>query len=201
MALVTITKNDTGVRSSFVSPGYAARARPPDAPIAKIVYEDTVTITAKGANDETKLALNILLPDNFFYRCLFFDWTAISSGVIALQPTTGFELAARGEILTNSATAYRFMAYNEVSLTTAAQANAFKINDDSVTSDFGAYYCADLSKFFFLGANSSAIKVIWMDTSADATAAVFMTYRVEVLQFTIEQGIDFDTNKPALTYF
>lgn len=197
MATVTTTKNDSGLRESFVTSGAAARSRPPGSPIAKLTYQDTVTIPAKLAANESEFVLNLTLPDNFYYRFLFWGFQAVSSTVDSFTPATGFELGANMSIIVDGTTPYRFLANNQTTRTIGV--NGIKIDEDTTTNDFACFFESRISEYFIRGA-STTVQCRWMDTSANTTAAVYPTYRAECLVYTLEQGFDFDTNTPALIF-
>lgn len=198
MATVTILENAQPVnRVGFLTAGAVARERPPGSPIAKIIYQNTFTVTAKDAANETVVSLNFHLPNNFYYKCLVLEFFAVSTGVAAFTPGTGLELGVSGSILIAGNTDYRFLMYNEAFERLGL--DAFKIDPDSVTSDFGTYFTTNISKYLIEGQTSS-VRLEWLDTSDDATANVFLTYRAEFLQYTVEQAVDFYINTPVLTF-
>lgn len=205
MATVTTTLTLAPTPIPWISPGVRAgnQGRPP---IGKIVFTGAGTIPLKDAANESQVIFNFTLPRNFFYRLIFFEWSAQSTALTVFARGTGFEPEAKCEISENGAIQYRFPVqnrlmqdYNTDVLTTIGGA---KTDDDAETNDFQAWYRApvDISQYFIDASQAAVCAATWMDTSADATAATPVQVRAEALKYTIEQAQAWPVSTPQLIF-
>lgn len=203
MALVITSIAPTGVTETWTN--VAARSVPPvesPNPVGRIIFSEDIVIAALDALNESKVIMSAALPRNFFYRISELGWSVQSTSVGVFTPATGYQLAADADIRENSVVIRRFPIYNQAS--NLIGADAVKIEDDSVTNDFGTWFAADpasrVVQYFIDGSKGADIKIRWMDTSADATAAVAGKLRIAVMMYTIDQARDFPSNSPTLIY-
>ncbi len=203
MATVTIAIADTGLMETWDNP--AAQSGVVTAgPVGRVQFSGTTSITAKGATDETEVILTLSLPRGYFYRLANLHWSAFSTSATPFAPSNGFEFAAPGIVAENGVSTYRFFMMNDLakywadSLVGGGQViGAVKTDPDTVTNDFGTifYPGTGLSSYFIdaSGANSTVL-ISWMDTSADATAAVSFLHFGQAYMYTVEQGRSWRAN-------
>lgn len=204
MATVDTTTAPEGRMVTWDSPG-ATLAVKADVPVGKMVFSDVVTVAALDAANESRVLWSLLFPPNFFYRLSTFSWTAFSTGVAAFVPATGFELAALFNIVEGGSTTASFGMYNDLAFLSSDIA-AFKEDHDASTNDFATIFSPRATGLniadFLIDATSGTSQITgrWMDTSADATAAVIIVYRLEAFVYSVEQARSWQINAPQLIY-
>ncbi len=148
------------------------------------------------------------LPPGYFYRPSLLTVNALGTSSGAFNGNNGFQVGLQGLISENGVLVHSFPMFNVQSManlfaTASNNAAALKVGDDAETNDFQAFLMArqPLAQILIDASQGTTTVVLtWMDTSADATDAVSMSWRLEVMRFTIEQGLSYAVNAPALTY-
>ncbi len=200
MATVTTNSDPEGQPQHWIGPISTRAGVSGASPIGKIIFADDFTVAAKINTNESRVVMTATLPTGYFYRPSLLSVTALGTSKAAFNTTNGFEVGMGGEIAENSVLVYNFAVPN-VGFTDGSL--AIKTEDDAVTNDFQAYFLPrqPLSQILINASQGTSIlELTWIDTSADATAAIQIRWRLEVMQLTIEQGLSFNVNAPALTY-
>lgn len=148
------------------------------------------------------------LPPGYFYRPSKLTINALGTATATFNGNNGFQVGMQGLFFENGVLAYTFGIFNIQNLaniagTTVNAAAAIKIADDAVTNDFQAFFLTrePISQILLdARQGTTTCQITWMDTSADATAAISVNWRLEMMRFTVEQGLSYEVNAPILTY-
>lgn len=208
MATVTTTSAPAGEPQSWIGPVSTGAGVSGTSPLGKIIFADTFTVAAKDAANESEVIMTAVLPPGYFYRpsLLAVDARGITNA--AFNGTNGFELGLQALILENGIQVHAFGMFNvqvvgSIAATAVNIASAMKVADDAVTNDFQAFLLArqPIAQILINASQgTSTVRLTWMDTSGDATGAVSVNWRLEVMRYTIEQGLSWEVNAPTLTY-
>lgn len=204
MATVDTTTAPEGRMVTWESPGATLEVKA-DVPVGKMVFSDSFTVAALDAANESRVSWSLTFPPNFFYRVSTFSWLAVSTGVAAFVPATGYELAALFNIVEDGVTTASFGMYNDLAFMSSDIA-AFKEDVDATVNDFACVFSPRATGLniadFLIDATSGASQITgrWMDTSADATAAIVIQYRLEAFVYSVEQARSWQINAPQLIY-
>lgn len=180
MATVTTTFTPTGQLRTF------DRSNDPAAPFAELSFiVPTLTIPAKDAANESEVVISCTFPRNFVYRLQSLEIFGASTSLAVFDD---LEKVWTVSITESQVVTRRFGLYNRV------QANegvtSFKIDPDATTNDFGTYWSPDAhiaNQLINAGQGSSIMSIQLMDTTSDATAAVFITFRGLALVYNVGQ--------------
>lgn len=207
MATVTTTSNPTARVVNWLSPS-AVSGSVSEAPLSKIVVDDSFTVAAKDAADESLVVMTVTLPSGYFYRINYLDWSVQAASRSAFDIANGFEQGASCEVSENGSTRYNFPVTNIAGRTSpAGLLNAFKLNPDSVGNDFGTWFTSQSNLWqpsrYLVDASQgvSIVRVQWIDSSTDATVAVTVNWVFEAMMFTLDQANNYGINSPQLIYF
>ncbi len=192
MATVTTTNSpDPRLRTFKRSPD-------PAAPFGELLFAATFTVAAKLSTNESQVIIACTLPPNFVYRLQALEIFVASDGE---NPFDDLEQAWTVVLTENQVTTRRFGLYNLTEFYTAAsESPAIKVDPDSTTNDFGTYYNpinTDIgNQLIDSSEGSSVMTVQLMDTSADSTAAVVVTFRFLATAYTVDQFNEAPINTP-----
>lgn len=205
MATITTTSNPIGIRAPWVGAfaGVAGSSPPLNQAIGKILFFDDFAVATKDAANESLVEMQATLPPGYFYRIQQLWYTGQSTG--ASPFLSGLSLAGRLHVTEAGVVTYQGSMFSNVEWKTASSLGAIATGVSSVTNNFQTWYFPDaenpLSQFLIdarLG--TSEVLIDWVDISTDATTAVQVQWRLEVLQFTVEQGLSAGPNSPILTF-
>jgi len=176
-------------------------------PIGKIIFADAFAVAAKDAANESEVILTCTLPTGYFYRPSQLWMSASGTTAATFHQASGFEVGARALFTENQVEAYSFALMNLVSdgfeIFGGTNIGAFKSAPDAVTNDFSTFFkpYQDISSLWIdASVGASIFRCTWMDTSSDATTAIAITWRLEVMRFTVEQARYAYANSPTLIY-
>lgn len=210
MATVTITDTPDPVHRHFVSPGTRAW-NVSNNPIGEVEFSNlTFVIAIKDAGNENFVITSCVLPPGFVYRLRYLSYHVQGISVADLDEP---QAAIACLITENGIQVYDFGMYSE-SLTqlsgiadaeaTPAVGSGFKINQDSVTNDFGVYFAPlnqNIQRVIIDGSQGTTVFTTrWLNNSGNGTAALNISYRYEFDMFTIAQFNAVDMNRSILTY-
>lgn len=210
MSTVTITDTIPAAHRHWVSPGTKAWGVS-NSPIGEQVFADLAfAIAIKASTDENFVITSCTLPPGFVYRLRHLSYLVAG---ISLADLDEPQAAIACLITQNGVQIYDFAMYSESLTQLAGQADAeltpadgsgFKINQDSVTNDFGVYFSpiwANMSKVIIdASVGSSIFTTRWLNNSANGTAALNISFRYEFDMFTVAQYNDVAMNRSILTY-
>jgi len=205
VATVTTSIVTTVDRRVYSSPGAVTGARTP-APLSRLIFTDDTTVALKDAANESFVTITSTLPAHFFYRICSIQIAAFSTSVAVF---TDWEIAMHALITENQVQVYNFPIMNQINylVNTTAGTQAVKVNQDSVTNDFGCFFAPapglPLPSQYLIDASEGISQIVfrWLDSSTDATAATQVISHIEVDQFTVTQANAAPLNASRLNYF
>lgn len=207
MATITITSAPEAIRIPWdKATAMVGGSSPPlNQAIGKFVFAADFAVAAKISTNETLVQMTATLPPGFFYRIQELWFTGQGDDAGRFFPTSAFQLAARGIVTEAGVTTFQFAMINNIAKMSGAAIGAIAIQPASVTNNFQTWFLPEVQspiQQFLINASegSSQVLLAWVDISADATTAIQVQWRLEVLQFTIEQGISAGPNSPVLTF-
>lgn len=205
MASVVITSIPEGVPEIWENPSNIG-GNVSGIPLSKIVYKaNQLTIPVKDAADTTTINITAVLPNNFVYRV--FNITAWIEQAAAASALKEFSLAMVGHLVTDVGQFYKFPLTQELlavgeSYTASGGTPPTAIQGLSGDKAKIAYFEMNPRvKDIMIDNSKSGAGVIidWFDTTNDATAILYLSYRIEVLQYTISALNSWRLNTPLLT--
>ncbi len=206
MATITTSNNPVAIVTPYTNPDGAAAGGVGPGAMAKIRFADVFAVAALGAGDESQVVITCTLPPGYYYRILQFNWRALGTATASFNAANGYQAGANVSVVENQVSNFGFPVWNQGPEHTVGAAGntpfAVKTSPDSVTNDFTAFFDVDqaVSRILLDASQSGSTVTTWMDTSADATTAVTISFVMEFLQFTIDQARFRFTNSPTLVY-
>lgn len=201
MATVSTTNTPTGLRQPFEKTVSGISGQVGAAPIAKIVFAGAFNVAAKGAGDESQVIMTCTLPTGYHYRPSLLWVSAVGTAVDVFEPVTGFESGASQSITEDSIATWLSNLVNVFERD--LDVGAIKVLTDATANDFQTLLVPEdafTRSMVNAAQGSSVYSSTWMDTSDDTTTLITITWRLEVMQFTIEQVQSFLPNAPTLIY-
>lgn len=201
MATVTTAIPLVASSRSFASPATRTGSKSA-APIQRMIFTAVATIALKDAANESLVIWTATLPAKFYYRIASMR-IAVQS--VALAEFSDWEPMMSALVTENQASVYQFALWNECQFYLAGGQESVKIDQDSVTNDFGTFfspqgpvqpsqYLIDASK------GTSIVQIKWVDSSSDATAATGSQARLEIDQFRTPNANQAPLNTSVLVY-
>lgn len=207
--MATVTTNITSIPQpqSWAGPSSTRAGVSGTSPVGKIIFADTFAVAAKGATDESRVLIRAIFPPGFYYRPSQLWLTARGTAKAVFDAAAGFQLAIGGLFLEDTTVVYDFALLNILAAGSLSAASvlavAAKTEDDAETNDFQAWFASRqpiAQMMINASRGESNCELTWMDSSSDTTTAISISWRLEMLRFTIEQGVSYEVNAPALTY-
>lgn len=209
MATVPIPDAPNGVPRMYESLGARAWDKS-NSPIGEIEFSNQAfVIAAKDAADENFITISCTLPTGFVYRLRYAQ--LLLAGV-STADLVEHEAAIACLITENQVSVYDFAMYAESPTQQAGiaaggastAASGFKIDQNSVANDFGAYYSpiwAHINRVIINAAQGVSIFTArLLNNSGNGTAAMNISYRFEFDMFTIAQFNAVPMNRSVLVY-
>lgn len=200
MAVVPIAIATTVVPHVFASPGVATGSRSA-APIARLGFRSLTTLPAKDAADEQVVTITSTMPPKFIYRIAHISAFAVSTSIAVFAD---YQATMPVVVNENGGVVHNFGLLNDLIDLSGPSGLGFKLADDTVTNDFGALYnvkARDTSQLLINAIRgTNTIVVTWIDSTADATAAVSLSFSLTLDQFTPAQWNAAPLNTSVLTY-
>lgn len=207
MATITTTSQPDPQRSPWArAPGLVSGSSPPgNQGVGKIIFSDDFAVAAKITTNESLVIMDAVLPAGFFYRIQQLWVTGQGDDQGRFVTASGFGPAIRLQATENGVITYQAALYSDVEWKSASTVGAVAIQPASVTNNFQTWFLPEVGspiQQFLIDASQGTSEVImdWVDISTDATTAIQVQWRLELIQFTIEQGISAGPNSPILTF-
>jgi len=187
MALDTTTSAPTGIPILWEASGARAGNQSP-LPIGRIIFDATFPVAIKDAADQRQIIFTATLPRNFYHRLTSLEIQILGASIADFDD---MEAAGRCLITENQATVHNFSIINLV-LRDDPSRTAVRWTDSGVTNDFATWFGtmeSDISRWLINAAQGvSIVQLQLMDVSADASAALSISWRLEADMFTVEQA-------------
>lgn len=197
MATVTTTTIPIGKTTIWEQPSSVA-GNQSGIPIAKMVFEDTITLLGKDAADVHQWNLTCVLPVNYVFRVTYMHVTTLAG---TFNPYFDWGPAMPGQLIDGNGSLSRFFFENKLLLYgTGVVFGGVQFETNVAGTALRQEYIAPDQGGLLLDNSKAggAVAIDWFDLTADDTADMTVTFRIEAMMYTIDALNAWRVNIPTL---